>query len=125
MTGPAGDGGWLDLCHAALDVPLALPPGERRRRAAAALLVVCGEEPDLLGVGAAEAAIDLVVRYGDAGRLDEILLRWEQADLLAPEAAALRAGGDPGTALATVCARALLKAVIDYVERGADGSPPA
>ena len=75
---------WLDLCYRALGVPADVPEQERRRLAEHALLETTGQPVDILGIGAAEAAIDLVVRYGEAGELDEVLLRWEQAECLAP-----------------------------------------
>ena len=105
--------GWLALCYRALGVDDGLPEQEQRRAAEHALLDRTGLPADILGIGAAEAAIDLVVRYGHAGELDEVMLRWEQAESLGPEIAAL---GDEGTRRATSCAKRLLADVVALVE---------
>lgn len=106
---------WLDLCYEALGVPADVPDQERRRLAEHALLETTGQPVDILGIGAAEAAIDLVVRYGEAGELDEVLLRWEQAEYLAPDIPIL---GDEGTRRATACAKKLLHDVVAWAESG-------
>ena len=108
---------WLALCYQALGVDDDLPEQEQRRAAEHALLDRCGQRADILGIGAAEAAIDLVVRYGIAGELDQVMLRWEQAEALGPEIAAL---GDEGTRRATRCAKQLLADVVALVEGPSD-----
>ncbi len=105
---------WLDLCYEALGVPRAVAEPERRRVAERALLEATGLPVDILGLGAASAALDLVVRYGEAGELDEIILRWEQAESLGPEIARL---GDEGTRRATICAKKLVGDVVAWTER--------
>lgn len=107
------DTSWLDLCYQALGVPGDLSDQERRRLAEHALLEGTNQPIDILGIGAAEAALDLVVRYGAAGELDELMLRWEQAVSLPPEITSL---GDEGTRRATVCAKKLLQAVVCWAE---------
>ena len=104
---------WLDLCYRSLGVPEGVD--DRRRVATRMLLEAAGEPVDVLGVGAAEAAIDLVVRYGEAGKLDEVLLGWEQAELFAAEIGSV-AAADVGNARATACAKALLQAIVRRVE---------
>lgn len=115
--------GWLELCYRALGVPEGRPDQERRRQAEHALLERTNQAVDILGIGAAEAALDLVVRYGQAGQLDEVIMRWEQAEHLAPEIVGL---GDEGTRRATVCAKRLLRDVVALVEGPAAGGtrPP-
>lgn len=108
------DSNWLNLCYRALDVPDDLPDEDRRRRAEHTLLERAGQRFDILGLGAAAAAIDLVVRYGDAGELDEVMLRWEQAELLQPGVSALF---DEGNLKATICAKRLLGDVVAWAER--------
>ena len=107
------DTSWIELCYEALGVPAGLPDDERRRLAERVLLETTDQPVDILGLGAAEAALDLVVRYGAAGELDEILLRWEQAENLGPELARL---GDEGTRRATLCAKKLVYDVVWYTE---------
>lgn len=104
---------WLALCYRALGVDDGLPEQEQRRAAERALLDRTGQQADILGRGAAEAAIDLVVRYGQSGELAEVMLLWEQAEALGPEIAA---PGDEGTRRATLCAKRLLADVIALVE---------
>ena len=112
---------WLELCYRALDIPDTLSEQERRRHAEHTLLEQTGQRIDILGLGAAEAAIDLVVRYGEAGELGQVMLRWEQAEMLSPEITA--AGlGDEGTQRATACAKALLAAVVRCIEAESAGS---
>lgn len=106
--------GWLALCYRALGVDVGLPEQEQRRAAEHALLERTGQDAGILGIGAAEAAIDLVVRYGQAGELDQVMLRWDQAESLGPEIAAL---GDEATRRATLCAKQLLADVVALVER--------
>ena len=117
--------GWLELCHRALGVPDGLPDAARRRLAERTLLERTGQAVDVLGMGAASAAIDLVIRYGDAGELDEVILRWELAENMAPEVTGL---GDEGTRRATLCAKRLLRDVVALIEGpsagGGDGVPP-
>ena len=112
-----GTASWLDLCYEALGVPGDLPDQDRRRRAEQALLETTDQPIDILGIGAAEAALDLVVRYGEAGQLDEVMLRWEQAEFLAPEVTAL---GDEGTRRATICAKKLLHEVVAWAASDLD-----
>lgn len=112
---------WLDLCYQALGVPADVPEQERRRLAEHALLETTGQPVDILGIGAAEAAIDLVVRYGEAGELDQVLLRWEQAECLAPGVPAL---ADERTRRATACAKKLLQEVVAWADRGSDPAGP-
>jgi hypothetical protein len=112
--------GWLALCYRALGVDDGLPEQEQRRAAEHALLERTGLQADILGIGAAEAAIDLVVRYGHAGELDQVMLLWEQAELLGPEVTAL---DDEGTRRATLCARRLLADVVALVERQSASDP--
>ena len=109
--------GWLALCYRALGVDDGLPEQEQRRAAEHALLDRTGLQADILGIGAAEAAIDLVVRYGEAGELDQVMLMWEQSETLGPEIAAL---SDEGTRRATLCGKQLLADVVALVE-----GPPA
>ena len=106
--------GWLELCYQALGVGDGLPDQERRRMAEHTLLERTGQPIDILGIGAAEAAIDLVVRYGQAGELDQVILLWEQAETLGPEIQAL---GDVGTRRATLCAKQLVADVVAVIER--------
>lgn len=106
-----GTRSWLDLCYDALGVPGNLSDQERRRRAEQTLLETTDQPIDILGIGAAEAAIDLVVRHGEAGDLGEVMLRWEQAEFLAPEITTL---GDEGTRRATICAKKLLNDVVSW-----------
>lgn len=107
------DTSWIEHCYEALGVPADLPDDERRRLAERVLLETTDQPVDILGLGAAEAALDLVVRYGAAGELDEILHRWEQAENLGPELARL---GDEGTRRATLCAKKLVYDVVWYTE---------
>jgi hypothetical protein len=102
------------LCYRALGVDDGVPEQEQRRAAEQALLDRTGQHADILGIGAADAAIDLVVRYGQAGELDKVMLLWEQGESLGPEIAAL---GDEGTRRATLCAKQLLADVVVLVER--------
>jgi len=104
---------WLALCYRALAVDDRLPEQDQRRAAEHTLLDRTGLQADILGIGAAEAAIDLVVRYGQAGELDQVMLSWEQAESLTPGIAAL---GDEGTRRATLCAKQLLGDVVALVE---------
>ena len=104
---------WLELCFRALGVPEGLPDQERRRVAEHTLLERAGQPIDILGIGAAEAAIDLVVRYGQANELNQVMLLWEQAAHL--EISDL---GDEGTRRATLCAKRLLADVVAVVEHG-------
>jgi hypothetical protein len=116
---PAVDGSdWLALCYRALGVDDALSGQDQRRAAEHALLDRSGLRADILGIGAAEAAIDLVVRYGEAGELDQVMLLWEHAESLGPEIAAL---GDEGTRRATLCAKRLLADVVAPVEAASGG----
>lgn len=113
---------WVELCYDALGVPRELPEPERRQQAEHALLDGTGQPRDILGIGAAEAAIDLVVRYGAAGDLSEVLLRWEQADDLPPGLLSL---GDEGMQRATTMARELLRSVVAFTEgRSTEILPP-
>lgn len=114
--------GWSELCHDALGVARNLPEDERRQLAAQALLEMSEEPVDILGMGAAEAAIDLVVRYGAAGDLSEVLLRWEEAENVPP---GLLEFGDDGLRKATVLAQRLLRDVIAYAERSPDARIPS
>ena len=110
--------GWLNLCYEALHIPTSLPDQDRRRLAERCLLETTNQPIDILGIGAAEAALDLVVRYGEAGRLDEVMLSWEQAEHLTPE---IRTLGDEGTRRATICAKKLLQDVVAWTENEATG----
>lgn len=110
--------GWLNLCYEALGVAGDLPEQDRRRQAEHVLLMATDQPVDILGIGAAEAAIDLIVRYGAAGHLDEVMLQWEQGELLAPEIAAL---SDDGNKKATLCAKKLLRDVISWTENRPTG----
>ncbi|HUR18306.1 MAG TPA: hypothetical protein VMZ51_05130 [Acidimicrobiales bacterium] len=105
---------WLELCYRALGVPADLPDQDRRRLAEHALLEKTSQQVDILGIGSAEAAIDLLVRYGEAGELGQVMMRWEQAEYLEPE---LRGMGDEGTRRATLCAKQLLGDVVRFIER--------
>ena len=114
---------WLDLCYEALGVAGDLPEQERRRQAEHALLLETDQPIDILGIGAAETAIDLVVRFGEAGRLDEVMLLWEQGELLGPQ---VGASSDEGNRRATICAKRLLHDVVSWTEgRLTPGSPRA
>ncbi len=110
--------GWLELCYRALGVDVGVSEQDQRRAAEHALLDRTGLQADILGSGAAEAAIDLVVRYGHAGELDQVMLLWEHAESLGPEIAAV---DDEGTRRATLCAKQLLADVVALVE-GASGA---
>lgn len=107
--------GWLELCYRALGVPDLPDDQDRRRTAERHLLREAGIEADILGIGAAEVAIDLVVRYGREERLGEILLPFEQAEYFGPE---IEAAGlsDVGTERAILCTKALLRAVVRRIE---------
>lgn len=106
---------WVDLCYEALGVPASLPEEDRRVLAEHVLLDRTDQEVDMLSIGAARAAIDLLVRHGAAGDLDGVMLLWEQESYLPDEIVAL---GDEGTLRATVCAKRLLHDVVSFTERG-------
>ncbi len=108
---------WVELCYSVLGLPQDIPEGERRHLAERALLEKADEPIDILGMGAAQAAIDLVVRHGAAGDLSEILLRWEQAENVP---AGLLPFGDEGMRKATVLAQRLLRDVVAFAERPPD-----
>lgn len=108
------DTDWLELCYQALGVPEDLPAQDRRRIAEHTLLVRTSQSVDILGIGSAEAAIDLIVRYGESGELAQVLTLWEQAEYLEPE---LRHMADEGTRRATLCAKRLLGDVVSFIER--------
>ena len=95
---------WLDLCYEALGVPAGLPSADRRRLAERLLLEKTEQPVDILGLGAAAAALDLVERHAEAGRLDDMVLRWE-AEHLGREIDYM---GDEGTRRATKCAKTLV-----------------
>ncbi len=107
----AGD--WLGLCARSLGV--AETVDGTRQALARRLLEVAGQPLDVLSMGAAEAAIDVVTGHGAAGNLDEVLLGWEQAEVLATELGKT-VPPDAGTARATACTKALLEAVVTWVE---------
>lgn len=108
---------WAELCYRVLDLPQDIPENERRSLAERTLLEKADEPIDILGMGAAEAAIDLVVRHGAAGDLSEILLRWEMAEEVPP---GLLAFGDEGMRKATILAQRLLQDVVAFTERPLD-----
>ena len=103
--------GWHHLCARSLGVQDS--EGDRRT-VARQLLQAAGQPVDVLGIGAAEAAIALVTSHGAAGNLDEVLLGWEQTELLAGELGR-QAPADVGLERATACTKALLEAVVAWV----------
>ena len=103
---------WHDLCARSLGVPEAA--GDRRALARR-LLETAGLPLDVLSLGAAEAAVELVTAHGAAGNLDEVLLSWEQAELLASELGQT-VPADVGVERATVCTKVLLEAIVAWVE---------
>ena len=118
---------WFELCTRSLGVARGT---ECPRLLAARRLVELTDQPcDLLSIGAAEVALDTVTAYGAAGALVELLLQWEQATVFG---AAFREGadGDATTARATICAKALVEALIAWVsthpfDAAAAGMAPA
>ncbi len=108
---------WVELCYDVLDLPQGIPEDERRHLAERTLLEKSDEPIDILGMGAAQAAFDLVVRHGAAGDLSEILAYWEQAGGAPP---GLLAFGDEGTRKATILAQRLLSDVVTFAERPPD-----
>lgn len=97
---------WRDLCYRSLGIPDDEP--NKELVASRHLLEVTGTEVDILGLGAAETAIDLVVRHGEEGNLDEILLGLDYVQFF--EAA------DEAQGTAMACAKALLHSVVEWVE---------
>ena len=98
---------WFDLCYRSLGIPEEAP--DKRLLAARHLVEATGGPVDVLGIGAAETAIDLVVRHGESGRLDEVLLGLDYEPLFLND--------DAGQARAMECAKVLLAAIVEYVER--------